>query len=167
MFSINNFYNTDTEKRFYSPTAVIQKRFSKSLLVSLLDTKLPTVIVHDSFVEPSDFLDTFLNVSVTSEPTEAMVLNALKKIPYGRFNLVAVGGGSTIDLAKCLLSQKIFGDWKRIGYGDKRYISDNIENSSIIFVSIPTTPASGSEVSRYFLIKDSQTQQKVVSRSWP
>ncbi len=169
MISLNNFYNTDTKKRFYNPTYVFQVEpgGAEDFFLELIDLSNPIIVIYD----PNIIVDTFVQGAlfkfpIDREPTEDLVEDALLKMPNGNVNVIAIGGGSVIDFAKALIAQKIYGDWKRIGYGETRFLTDQNLYKPCRFIAIPTTPATGSEVSRYYLIKDSATNEKLVGRSW-
>ncbi len=166
MFSRNNFFNTLEQKRIHLPTTIIQCAVTKQLLREMLGDTWPVVVVHDQFIKTENYFDDVITIRVSSEPTEKMLSEALSRIPYVNFSIVALGGGSSIDLAKAILAQQVYGVWKGLGYGSARYYADQNMKKEVLFIAIPTSPASGSEVSRYFLIKDSRTRQKIVSRAW-
>lgn len=169
VISLNNFYNTDTRKRFYNPTYVFQAEpgGAKDLLLESINLSDPIVVIYDPNIVVDAFVHgAFLKFSVDKEPTEDLVENALLKMPHGNLNVIAIGGGSVIDFAKALVAHKIYGDWRRIGYGETRFLMDQNFHKPCKFIAVPTTPATGSEVSRYYLIKDSATNEKLVGRSW-
>lgn len=89
---------------------------------------------------------------VETNPTEAMAVEAAGKYNENSCNgIVAFGGGSPIDLAKCvgiLVSQPLSLEEYAVSSGG----SLKITNSLPPFIAIPTTAGSGSEVGRAALI---------------
>ena len=59
--------------------------------------------------------------------------------------ILAVGGGSAIDVAKCV---KLFSQMD----SDKDYLEQNIIPSNIPFIAVPTTAGTGSESTRFAVI---------------
>lgn len=59
--------------------------------------------------------------------------------------IIAVGGGSAIDVAKCI---KLFSNMS----DDKNFLDQNIIPNNIPFFAIPTTAGSGSEATRFAVI---------------
>lgn len=167
MFSKNNFYNTTDSKRFHFPTFVLETKCTGDLLMQICINDWPAIVVHDCAIDIKKYrFPASYEIAVRFEPTEALVQETIERLPNGPVNILAVGGGSSIDLAKALAAYKTFGKWKRFGYGESRFTSDQLFQKVVNFIAIPTTPASGSEVSRYFLIRDNATSEKFVSRSW-
>jgi len=167
MISIHNIYNTTKTSRYYSPTCIIQEEGLHKNIKSFLAKDVPLYLIYDSYF-PSDFvkIETNYCFAVTKETCEDEVMAALKLRPNGEFQILAFGGGSTIDLAKAIIAFQNFGVWRQLGYGDYRYVCDNAPTRSMRFIAVPTTPATGSEVSRYYLVKDGISGRKIVSRSW-
>jgi alcohol dehydrogenase class IV len=162
--SLNNQFNTEIIKRFYCPTYIVNSKNALDLQDYVPGFK-PVVVIHDAFINPDEYIECDLRISVAQEPTEEMVDSAIGRLPAGEIIILAIGGGSAIDLAKAIVAYKKFGMWRGIGYGEYRYLTDQ-QYEKCFFIAAPTTPATGSEVSRYFLIKDSVTSEKLVGRAW-
>ena len=59
--------------------------------------------------------------------------------------IVAVGGGSTMDVAKCI---KLFSTL----YPNKNYLKQKTEENHIPLIAVPTTSGTGSESTRFAVI---------------
>jgi alcohol dehydrogenase class IV len=127
------------------------------------------VFTQDPFVETvTAHVGPLAKVVVQSEPGLALARQAQEEtavIPWTQ--VLALGGGSTIDLAKALLAHRIFGTSHRVGYGPLREMPDLWPSESALpFIAVPTMAGTGSETSRYYLLSDPETHQKLVSRAW-
>lgn len=72
--------------------------------------------------------------------------------------LVAVGGGSTIDVAKCI---KLFCAMD----GSRNYLQQEYRDSGVPLIAIPTTAGTGSESTRYAVIYFNGVKQSVTHDS--
>jgi len=172
MNNFNNFFNTKEIKRFYSPTKIFFGKDSRKLLFDLCQDRKILLVVTKSFSK--DPLIKNLRkanpeltlLEIHGEPNTNFIDEKLKKIPNNIDCIVAIGGGSAIDSAKAIYAKKIFGIYKQLGYGKTKNVEPIVNRSKITFIALPTSAGSGSEVSRYYLIFDSKTKEKTVSRSW-
>jgi alcohol dehydrogenase class IV len=69
-------------------------------------------------------------------------------------SIVAIGGGSTIDVAKCI---KLFCKMDK----QSNYLQQEYKDSGIPFIAIPTTAGTGSESTRYSVIYFRGSKQSV------
>ena len=72
--------------------------------------------------------------------------------------IVAVGGGSTIDVAKCI---KLFSNMNT----NKNYLTQQIIPNDLKFLAVPTTAGTGSEATRYAVIYYNGDKQSVTDYS--
>lgn len=72
--------------------------------------------------------------------------------------LVAVGGGSAMDVAKCI---KLYANMGR----DRIYLEQEYMENSILLIAIPTTSGTGSESTRYAVIYYEGKKQSVTHES--
>lgn len=72
--------------------------------------------------------------------------------------ILAVGGGSSLDVAKCI---KLFCKMSR----DKLYLEQEYENTGVKLIAIPTTAGTGSESTRYAVIYYDGKKQSVTHDS--
>lgn len=76
--------------------------------------------------------------------------------------IIAVGGGSAIDVAKCIkLYGKLPGDGENGSWLNAEYVANDIP-----FLAMPTTAGTGSEATRYAVIYYDGKKQSVTSESF-
>ncbi len=171
MFGISNFFNTTTLQRFRAPTTLLHGANARAQIEPLLDrSRLGAFVVDEAFVA-DPFVQTLLAAGntpsfvVAREPDTGFVDRCLASLPPDPAWIVAIGGGSTIDTGKALLANTLFGEYRRVGYGALRTVGD----ARLVpprLIAVPTTAGTGSETSRYYLISDATTREKLVARSW-
>ncbi|MGK0465482.1 1-propanol dehydrogenase PduQ [Clostridium sp.] len=109
-------------------------------------TKEITKILDKLFIKYEVFC------KVEPEPTMEIVTNVLKKfVSFKADTIIAVGGGSVIDTSKAII---YFMDM----------LKDKVEDEILpkpFFIAIPTTSGTGSEVTSYAVITDSQENKKI------
>jgi alcohol dehydrogenase class IV len=93
-----------------------------------------------------------------SDPTTEVVAEGVRRLGQGDYDtLIAVGGGSAIDTAKAMSVLAANGgkmaDWK---------VPAAIPQMGLPVVAIPTTAGTGSEVTRFTVITDSETDEKML-----
>lgn len=105
---------------------------------------------------------------LTSEPTSDDVSRVCEAIAAEQPGcLVAVGGGSAIDLAKAAAALATNGGSVR-SYANPSYAAygtDALHADPLPVVAIPTTAGTGSEVTRNAAISDPETGEKLAMRS--
>ena len=127
-----------------------------SSLEEVLSGTKKAFIVTDKFMHESgkvSYVSCFLNKigaeyeifsDVSPDPDMETVAEGIKRLTaFGADTIVAFGGGSAIDAAKSI-----------------SHISGGIINNRAVFVVIPTTSGTGSEVSRYAVITDRERNMK-------
>ena len=92
------------------------------------------------------------------DPTTAVVETGARILDAGDFDsLIAVGGGSSIDTAKGMSVLAANGgkirDYK---------VPNEIPNAGLPIIAIPTTAGTGSEVTRFTVITDAETDEKML-----
>lgn len=75
--------------------------------------------------------------------------------------IMAIGGGSALDVAKCI---KLYSNMKGDG-AEGGYLSQEIVPNSIPFLAVPTTAGTGSEATRYAVIYYQGNKQSVADYS--
>ena len=93
-----------------------------------------------------------------ADPTSAVIDTGVTMLTAGDFDsLVAVGGGSSIDTAKGMSVMFANGgrmrDWK---------VPNDIPKIGLPIVAIPTTAGTGSEVTRFTVVTDTETDEKML-----
>ena len=92
------------------------------------------------------------------EPTVASIQAGVNKIKSADYDcIIALGGGSPIDSAKAIGILGKFGGVMR-DYKFPRMVSE----SGVPIVAIPTTAGTGSEVTRFTIIADETTDEKML-----
>lgn len=76
-------------------------------------------------------------------------------------SIIAVGGGSAMDVAKCI---KLFSNMTGDG-SDGAFLKQEITPNEIPFLAMPTTAGTGSEATRYAVIYFEGAKQSVTSES--
>lgn len=132
---------------------------SKTLLVC--DASLPFLRIKDyfdnreeRFVKFDDFQPNPLYESVV-KGVEVYHSEACDSI-------IAVGGGSAMDVAKCI---KLYSNLPGDG-AEGSWLNANIIPNGIPFLAIPTTAGTGSEATRYAVIYHGGAKQSVTSESF-
>jgi len=128
------------------------------------------LIVTDPFIERSghleratEYLDhagiSWMVFSDTvADPTTAVVEAGTRRLAEGNFDsLVAIGGGSSIDTAKGMSVLAANGGRMR----DYK-VPAEIPQAGPPIVAIPTTAGTGSEVTRFTVITDTETDEKML-----
>ena len=92
------------------------------------------------------------------EPTSESILEPVQILKEGKFDsIIAFGGGSPIDSAKAISALATYGgnisDYKFPFIFDKK---------SIPIIAIPTTAGTGSEVTKFTIITDEKTDEKML-----
>ena len=95
---------------------------------------------------------------IREEPTTDIVAGALAKLEAGDYDcLIGFGGGSPIDTAKAvsILAR---------GGGEMRDYKVPVQNDALGLpvVAVPTTAGTGAEVTRFAVITDTETDEKMV-----
>lgn len=96
-------------------------------------------------------------------PLYESVVKGVKLFRDARCDVIlAVGGGSAIDVAKCIkLYCNLDGDGE-----DGGYLVQDIVPNSIPFLAMPTTAGTGSEATRYAVVYHNGKKQSVTSESF-
>lgn len=92
------------------------------------------------------------------EPTVASIQAGVEKVASGHYDsIIALGGGSPIDSAKAI------GILGKLGGEMRDYKFPRIVNEiGLPIIAIPTTAGTGSEVTRFTIITDEKTDEKML-----
>ena len=77
--------------------------------------------------------------------------------------VVAIGGGSTIDTAKCCIASKYFGDFHGLNILGKKP-SAVIGRTKPYFIALPSTAGTGAETSRYYVTYRESDMKKFMGK---
>ncbi len=122
------------------------------MMVKLGYTKRVEEILDESKIISEVFSDTI------PEPTVESIQRGVEKVKNGNFDsIIALGGGSPIDSAKAIgLLGKYGGEMR--DYKFPRIVSE----PGIPIIAIPTTAGTGSEATRFTIISDEKTDEKML-----
>jgi len=145
-----------------------------SSILKRLDVKHP-LIVTDAFLERVGLAESLRRQlekagiacgafsETVSDPTTDAVAAGLRAFTEGKHDaLVSLGGGSPIDTAKAIGMLAANG-----GRARDYKVPNEIPRKSPLHVAIPTTAGTGSEVSRFTVITDSETDEKMLIAGAP
>ena len=145
-----------------------------SSILKRLDVKHP-LIVTDAFLERVGLAESLRRQlekagiacgafsETVSDPTTDAVAAGLRAFTEGKHDaLVSLGGGSPIDTAKAIGMLAANG-----GRARDYKVPNEIPRKSPLHVAIPTTAGTGSEVSRFAVITDSETDEKMLIAGAP
>lgn len=98
-----------------------------------------------------------------ANPLYENVINGVELFRKKRCDsIMAVGGGSAMDVAKCI---KLYANLPGNG-ADGMWLNAEITPNSIPFIAMPTTAGTGSEATRYAVIYYNDEKQSVTSESF-
>ena len=145
-----------------------------SSILKRLDVKHP-LIVTDAFLDRVGLAESLRRQlekagiacgafsETVSDPTTDAVAAGLRSFTEGKHDaLVSLGGGSPIDTAKAIGMLAANG-----GRARDYKVPNEIPRKSPLHVAIPTTAGTGSEVSRFTVITDSETDEKMLIAGAP
>jgi alcohol dehydrogenase class IV len=111
-----------------------------------------TMLLDQKGIDPQVFADT------VPDPTTAVIETGTRILGDGDFDsLVALGGGSSIDTAKGISVLAANGGKMR----DYK-VPNAIPQAGLPIIAIPTTAGTGSEVTRFTVVTDTETDEKML-----
>lgn len=123
------------------------------------------LLVHGSSYDAlgvRDFFDNYFHAEFSGfhpNPLYEQVSLGVKKFRDEKCEMIiAVGGGSAIDVAKCI---KLYANLNQ----EKCFLDQEIDQNKIPLIAIPTTRGSGSEATRYAVIFYEGEKQSVTHDS--
>ena len=171
---IEKAFNTDEIKRFYFPGRIVIGRGVLEHSVSLCrNAQGPAVAIVDAAPYCTEAVanvldslrDTLIATRVVrGRPISQEVEEFVQSLATQPTVVLAIGGGSTSDFAKAVVSHFHFGAIDGVGLGGNVPIPRS--TAKPLLIAIPTTAGSGAEASRYYVTYDRNTQAKVFGRSW-
>jgi alcohol dehydrogenase class IV len=172
---LETFFNTAQAKRFAFPGTLLWGVGSRAQVPLIVDGLAPIDVYVDGFFAEKalfrDFLAPLGNrvrslVTITAEPRTQAVREEAAAHPEAPGAVIALGGGSTLDFAKAVTAQRLFGSIDGVGMGDKRGLSPLPDARRPKLVALPTTAGTGADASRYYVTYDAATKTKVHGKSW-
>jgi alcohol dehydrogenase class IV len=166
------FFNKPGSKRFYSPGKIhwgydafelALESLKGTNAVSFIDAAFWETPVFERLRSSLDSNSLFFRVDMPPSPERiAEIMGQVADIPE---TIVALGGGSTIDSAKCLVASMRYGSLDGVGMGGRRG-EIPIHNLSPLFVALPSTAGTGAETSRYYVSYLEANSKKIHGKSW-
>ncbi len=166
-FEFPRFNSGFSSGRLFSSSFVVYGPGKHLDIQKFLEPQRFTLILFDSKVDRALIginLRRNLEVVIDGEPLESEILKILQTLPREPCNIIAIGGGSTMDFAKALVCSRHYPSDRRVGYDVSGDLNSRIESPEDFLVVAPTTVGSGSEASRYFVLF--QQNRKLASRAW-
>lgn len=159
-----NHYNTPQEKSFYSPTRMLSGAGVRQHVLDAASQRPSCLVIdhallEDPFVAELHRVAALPCVVVTNEPSAEQIDVWLRQVTAAPACIVALGGGSTIDAAKAMSASYGFGTYRLQKSAVARKLVPEI-------VAVPTTAGSGSEATRFFVLRDHHSGRKVSYRHW-
>ncbi|REF28406.1 alcohol dehydrogenase class IV [Xenorhabdus cabanillasii] len=109
-------------------------------------------ILQEAGIESDVYADTI------PEPTSASIQAGIEKVKSGLFDaVIALGGGSPIDSAKAIAVIGKFG-----GTINEYRFPRQFNEQGLPVIAIPTTAGTGSECTRFTIITDEKTDEKLL-----
>ncbi|CDL87454.1 iron-containing alcohol dehydrogenase [Xenorhabdus cabanillasii] len=109
-------------------------------------------ILQEAGIESNVYADTI------PEPTSASIQAGIEKVKSGLFDaVIALGGGSPIDSAKAIAVIGKFG-----GTINEYRFPRQFNEQGLPVIAIPTTAGTGSECTRFTIITDEKTDEKLL-----
>ena len=132
--------------------AVLHEIGSKRYML-VCDSSFPFLSIKDAF-SPAVVFDQF-----TSNPLYEDVCKGVEQFNHHHCDaIIAVGGGSTIDVAKCI---KLYCKMD----SSRNYLHQEYRDSGVPLIAVPTTAGTGSESTRYAVIYFEGKKQSVTHES--
>ena len=137
-----------------------KKHHTKKVLL-VCGNSIKALRVNDYFVDIKERLniEVVRFSSFEPNPDYASVVEGVEVLHENECDtIVAVGGGSAIDVAKCI---KLYSNMDSA----KNYLEQKIIQNDVTFFAIPTTAGTGSEATRFAVIYYKGTKQSIVDDS--
>lgn len=137
----------------YANIDTVLREIGSKQYMLVCDSSFPFLFIKDTF-SPVVVFDQF-----TSNPLYEDVCKGVELFNQHQCDaIVAVGGGSTIDVAKCI---KLYCKMDP----DRNYLQQEYTDSGIPLIAVPTTAGTGSESTRYAVIYFEGKKQSVTHDS--
>lgn len=166
------FFNTPGGKRFYCPARIHWGHGAFDLALPAL-TGCRATVFFDSALQHSRFVGQLRErldarsrfIEVCAPPSPEGIADLCSRMDALPDAIVAIGGGSTIDTAKCVAGRHLYADIDGIGIGPRRGELP-VNDSRPLLVAFPSTAGTGAETSRYYVSYRNSGSAKVYGKSW-
>lgn len=136
---------------------IVNKGFDNIFVVC--GPSINKLLVKNVIEDLSKYIKVTYFSGFTPNPTYSEVLEGVKEFKKtGAKCIFAVGGGSAMDVAKCIKAYSTMDD-------NVDYFSQKIEDNDVYLIALPTTAGTGSESTRYSVICKDGVKQSVADVS--
>ncbi|WP_342359610.1 iron-containing alcohol dehydrogenase [Terrarubrum flagellatum] len=171
---IETAFNTSTQKRFYLPSKFVWGVGCHQQLYELIEDCASIAVFVDAAFENHPFMNELRSqlgarlafVEVCRSMPQAQRLREIARTLLQPEAIVSIGGGSTVDAAKAVVAEWLFGTFDGVGMGDKRGMPWRPDAKRPLLIGLPTTAGTGADVSRYYVAYDAFTKGKTHGKSW-
>ena len=146
-------------RRYDELASLLKEKNIKSLFI-VCDSAFPYLNIK-SWVEalPNKGIRTTLFSEFQPNPLYESVVEGVKLFHDSKADAIfAIGGGSAIDVAKCIKLYSNMDD-------SRNYLKQEIVPNDVLLIAMPTTAGTGSEATRYAVIYFNGEKQSVTSTS--
>lgn len=139
-------------------------KFLNDILIKLRKKVLliTTKNMYNNIISKNNIVDTFdfvLFTSFSPNPKYEEVVEGVRRFKENECEMIiAIGGGSAIDVAKCI---KLFCNLD----DSKNYLHQQFNDSKIPLIAIPTTAGTGSESTKFAVIYYNAEKQSITHES--
>ena len=136
-------------RKYFNSDKSILVFASRRAIISIYGNSLPIELVKSNINIVSD---------IAPNPTYQFALNIFNKAPKNIDTIIAIGGGSCIDLAKIVIAIKNSSNIQN--YDQFLTASEKKQKCTPIIIAVPTTAGTGSDVTNTATIWDEEKKKK-------
>lgn len=168
---VETFFNHDTQ-RFFSPAKWFWGPGAVDQCCAVLPEFKDALLVYDQALEQHPGLAAVRAARTWTAQRAAAgfcATESARELVPGiatAATVVAVGGGSIMDLVKGAVAEHLFGDLDGVGMGAHRGMNPLPGRSRPTLICVPTTCGAGAEASRYYVTYQGTRRHKVHGKSW-
>ncbi len=142
--------NLDSFKEYLSSINNILIVCGKEFYKTNLCNELNNILNNKNYI----YFDNF-----KPNPTYESVVDGIKVFKDNKLeNIIVIGGGSAIDVAKCI---KLFSNMD----DSKNYLEQEIKENNVNLLAVPTTAGTGSEATKFAVIYYNNKKQSITHES--
>lgn len=166
------FFNTPSQQRFYCPSRVHWGSGAFDLALPVFSGRRALLCYDTAFVSSRFLLElrqrldpasTYFEIARPPSPENIdKMFTMAGELPL---LVIAIGGGSTLDAAKCITARYLFGSIDGIGMGSRRGEAPSPLRKPLL-VAFPSTAGTGADTSRYYVTYREEDSAKVHGKSW-
>lgn len=173
-YRYETFFNTEHSKRFFLSSKMVWGPGARDELFNIISEGATVGLFFDEFFARDSFVQAVrervgdrlvIDQACYALPKAQTLIEIANKTSPPDL-IVSVGGGSTIDAAKAVVAQWIFGTIDDVGMGAKRGMPWLQNAKRPLIVGVPTTAGTGADASRYYVTYDLEDKGKIHGKSW-